>query len=248
MKKKRLIYTFIFVWFLLFSFFISFSNSNSQVEHKIYLPLIIKPNTHFYAQATKYGTFYGVWATIETADPVIREPLFSYSSINIIDNSGKWVETGWIKSSASGCVPKFSWAIQPGIANIIPSPLPTIGVAYQYMIEKISDGNWRIQIMTIDGFVIVSVYIPNPGMNSGIDIQAVGEVDSISKQNDMGVSGILSLKWRDINQIWHYWNGWNFGVRDYPPYSIVGVQPDPNNNVQVSGNNGNPIPPYAPCP
>lgn len=102
--------------------------------------------------------------------------------------------------------------------------------------------------MTTNGVVIVSVDISNPGMNSGIGIQTVGEVHSISIQNNMGVKRILSLKWREVNPSWHYWNGWNFGVRDYPPNAIVGLQPDPNNNVQVSGNNGNPIPPNAPCP
>lgn len=247
MKKKHFLHIFIFGWFLLFSFFILIPNSNSQGEHKIYIPIIMNPKTHYYAQVIKYGTFYGVWATIETANPAIREPFFSYTSINILDNEGKWVETGWVKSSTSGCVPKFSWAIQPGTANIIPSPLPSIGVAYQYKIEKISDGNWRLQIMTTNGVVIYSVDISNPGMNSGVSLQAVGEVDSITKQNDMGVSGILSMKWKEVNPFWYNWDGWSFGVKDYPPYTIVGLQPNPNNNVQVSGNNGNPTPPNAPC-
>ncbi len=64
----------------------------------------------------------------------------------------------------------------------------------------------------------------------------------------MGISGLLSLKWKYSISQWTYWNGWNSGVVDHPPYSIVGIPPDANNNVQISGNNGNPIPPGAPCP
>jgi hypothetical protein len=204
--------------------------------------------SHFYAQATKSGTFYGVWATIETATPKLREQLFSYSSINIIGSSGKWVEAGWIKLQSQGCVPKFSWAIQPGNANIISNPSPTVGVAYQYIIYRISSGNWKLQIANTSGLVLVDINISNPGMNYGTQIQAVGEVDSPNKLNDMGVSGLLSLKWRNSSSIWYYWNGWTKGVEDNPPYHVVGVTGDPNNNVQVYGNNGNPVPPGAPCP
>jgi hypothetical protein len=107
------------------------------------------------------------------------------------------VETGWFKSSTNGCIPKFTWVIQPGNINIIPSPSPTIGIAYQYMIDKVSDGNWRLQILRTDGTVIFSQSISNPGMNYGDLLQAVGEVDSPSKINDLGVSGIISLKWRN---------------------------------------------------
>jgi hypothetical protein len=84
-------------------------------------------------------------------------------------------------------------------------------------------------------------------MNSGDQIQAVGEVMSQTMINDLGISGILSLKWKDAS-IWHTWDGWFHGTIDYPPYQIIGISPDINNNVQVSGNNGNPIPPSAPCP
>ncbi len=84
-------------------------------------------------------------------------------------------------------------------------------------------------------------------MNSGSIIQASGEVQSIRKMNDMGVAGILSLKWKGQNN-WFYWGGWDLGVLDTLPYNIVGVSPDTNNNVQVFGNNGNPIPTDALCP
>ncbi len=203
--------------------------------------------SHFYAQAKKNGTYYGVWATIETADPKIREVYFSYASVNII-NGTKWVETGWVKSSTSGCVPKFSWAIQPGTANIIDSPRPSVGVAYQYQITRNSPGSWKIRIMNTGGLVLWQTDVTNTGLNSGAEIQAVGEVDSANKKNDMGVSGLLSLKWRDSASIWYNWNGWALGVVNNPPYSVVGVTGDPNNNVQVRGNQGTSVPPGAPCP
>ncbi|GEM_PF-5290952 len=209
-----------------------------------------------HAQAYKNGTFYGVEGIIETADPKIREPgaggcaPFSYASINIINtNSGiKWIETGWTKSPASGCVPKFTWAIQPGVANFINDVQPTVGVAYKYRIVKVSDGQWRLRIFTTGGLLLKTVDISNPGLNSGTMLQAVGEVHSPNSQQDMGVSGITSLKWRKSDGTWRPWNGWTKGVEDNPPYHVVAVPSDPNNAVQVYGNNGNPVPPGAPCP
>ncbi len=64
---------------------------------------------------------------------------------------------------------------------------------------------------------------------------------------NMGVSGLLSLKWMDINGQWHPWNGPSSQHVDQP-YNLFPVAPDTNNNIQVSGNNGNPVPPGAPCP
>jgi len=248
MKKKFAFRVFIWGIFLFLNILTSNTKANSQTIYKTFLPIVYKPRSHYYAQVAKSGIFYGVWATIETANPVIREPLFSYASINILDSYGRWVETGWIKGSFTGCVPKFTWAIQPGNANIINSPLPTVGVAYQYRIYKNSNGYWGLTIMRTDGTVIKSVSIYNPSMDYGSSLQAVGEVASVSKINDMGVSGILSLKWRDVNLNWFNWDGWSYGVIDNPPYNIFGIPPNPYNNVQIYGNNGNPIPPGAPCP
>jgi hypothetical protein len=76
---------------------------------RIYLPVVFRPpRDHFYAQGIRQGSnYYGVWANITTADPKIREVLFSYASINIISSDGHWIEVGWIKSPIRGCVPKF---------------------------------------------------------------------------------------------------------------------------------------------
>jgi hypothetical protein len=84
-------------------------------------------------------------------------------------------------------------------------------------------------------------------MSVGSIIQAVGEVDSPNKLNDMGIAGVLSLKYKRADGIWIAWNGWDQAVID-SPYRVVGVPPDSNNNIQISGNNGNPIPTDAPCP
>jgi hypothetical protein len=74
------------------------------------------------------------------------------------------------------------------------------------MIEKISDGNWFLRIMETNGTVIYSTDIENPGMDYGSRIQAVGEVNSPLMLNDMGISGLLSLKWRMANGNWSYWD------------------------------------------
>lgn len=221
-------------------------------EHTLFLPLLSKSEStriRFYAQISKVGTFYGVWGTINTAIPVIREPRFSYSTINIVGPEGHWVETGWIRSSISGCIPKFSWATQEGggIAHIIETPLPTVGVAYWYIIERTSPGNWKLWINRTDGSVLVTVDIPNAGFDYGDRVQAGAEVDSPTRTNDMGVSSIRSLHWMDIGGSWHAWNGWGPGTID-SPYHIDELPPDVDNDVIVYGNNGNPIPPEAPCP
>lgn len=235
--------------------------SNPVGELLVYLPLVEKTiesqQTNFHAQVQKRGVFYGVYAKIFTAAPVIREWFdpqiannFSYASINIVAPNGGWVETGWFKGPfpPSNCIPKFSWATQEGggAAHIIDSPVPTIGMEYQYQIEKISDGYWRLWIMDTNGYVIFQQYISNPGMNSGDVIQAVGEVGSINKINEMGVSTISGLLLKDSIQ-WSSWNGWSTGVVDIP-YNIDGVLPDVDNNVVVYGNNSNPVPPDAACP
>lgn len=216
----------------------------------IFLPIIIKnPPARWYAQAEHFESIiYGVWASIQTPNPVIREPYFSYASINIIAPDGKWIETG-IRKMSPDCVPRFVHAIQPGAeVTVLLSPLPTIGVSYQYKIEKYTDGLWTLYIMQTNGTVIYSTYIANPGMNYGRRIQVSGELNSPRKMNDLGISDVTSLKWKMVNSNWSYWNGWHEGIIDNPPYQVIGILPDVNNNVRLSENNGNPIPPGTPCP
>lgn len=216
---------------------------------RVYLPIIIKPRDHFYVQGINLGnTYYGVWANITTADPKIREELFSYASINIRSINNMWIEAGWIKSPIYGCVPKFLWATQPGIGNPITSPQPVVGHAYGYMIYRVSPGNWKIKILNMSGYVLVEIDVSNPGMDYGLELQGTGEVHSVRKWNDMGVSNISSLLWRRFDGVWQSWGSWSEGIVDDPPYSINGIQYDPNAYIQVSGNQGNPIPTDAPCP
>ncbi len=60
-------------------------SSPQQGSNSLFLPSVLKfqQQTRYYAQVYKQGEFYGVWATIDTPDPAIRELLFSYASINI---------------------------------------------------------------------------------------------------------------------------------------------------------------------
>jgi hypothetical protein len=223
-------------------------NIPSQIP-PLYLPIIMNPQFHYYAQAEHTeSTIYGVWASIKTPDPKIREPIFSYVSINIIAPDGKWVETG-VRKKAYYCVPRFIYAIQPGspVTEFL-SPAPTIGVSYQYKIEKVTDGLWSLTIMELNGIVIVSEFISNGGMNVGTKIQVSGEVSSPAKLNDLGISDVTSLKWKMANGNWSYWNSWDYGVYEPPPYYIENLPPFDFNNVRARGNNGNPVPPSAPCP
>lgn len=215
----------------------------------IFLPIIMNPPARWYAQAEHFESIiYGVWASIQTPNPVIREPYFSYASINIISPDGKWIETG-IRKMSPDCVPRFVHAIQPAEeVTVLLSPLPTIGVSYQYKIEKHTDGLWTLYIMQTNGTVIYSTYIDNLGMNYGTSVQVSGEVNSPAKLNDLGISNVTSLKWKMVNGNWGYWNGWVPGIVNFPPYWVEGIAPDGSNNVCLSGNNGSPVPPNAPCP
>jgi len=215
----------------------------------IFLPIIMNPHSRWYAQVEHFESIiYGVWASIQTPNPAIREPHFSYASINIIASDGKWIETG-IRKMSPDCVPRFVHAIQPGgPVTVLLSPKPTVGTFYQFKIEKYTDGLWTLFIMQTNGTVIYSTYIDNPGMNYGTRIQVSGELNSPFKLNDLGISEVTSLKWKMVNGNWGYWNWWEEGVIENPPYQVVGIPPDINNNVRLSGNNGNPIPPGAPCP
>jgi hypothetical protein len=215
----------------------------------IFLPIVMKPKDRYYAQAEHFESIiFGVWASIQTPNPAIREPYFSYASINIIAPDGKWIETG-VRKMTPDCTPRFVYAKQPGgPVNVLLSPMPNIGVSYQYKIEKFTDGLWTLNIMLTNGTVIYSTYIDNPGMNYGTRIQVSGEVHSPNALNDLGISDVITLKWKLVNGNWSLWNGWARGVDDDPPYRVIGIAPDTNNNVRVSGNNGNPILPGAPCP
>jgi hypothetical protein len=79
-------------------------------------------------------------------------------------------------------------------------------------------------------------------------LQGTGEVHSLNRANDMGISDISSLLWMRQDNIWQPWGSWVVSRVDNPPYWITGNPNDPNAYMRVGGNQGNPVPPDAPCP
>lgn len=163
-------------------------------------------------------------------------------------STNKFVETGILKGPYTQCIPKFSRGIQPGAATPVSSPIPSIGSGYQMAIYRnAASGSWQLWIGDLSGLQLYSVGIPNPGFDSGTRLSAAGETHSPNHLNDMGIAGIRLLKWRDASGNWFSWNGMDF-VRKDRPYQIKESSPYDGNSAQVSGNNGNPVPPNAPCP
>ena len=211
---------------------------------------------YFYAKAQKSGTFQGVSARISTAIPSIKEEEHAYHTINIQNKTmGKYVEVGWIRTPYSNppCQPQFAWATQENNpvtgANVhfVDWPIPTVGVSYDYYIYKKSDGAWWFEVRKTDGtYMIPPMTILNSGFNNGDFIEAGGEIVSLSGTNDLGVSNLKSLSWRDANGNWSSWGG--YLTRINAPLVLAGLNPDANNNIQVYGNQGLAVPPGAPCP
>lgn len=204
-----------------------------------------------YAQWNKFGTYYGVWAIVETADPKIRDGVHQYTTIHVIDTAAyKFVEAGILKGPPTQCIPKFSWAVQPGSANPIPTPVPTIGQAYQIAVYRnlTQNGVWYVWHADLSGTPLMpTITVSNPGFNFGNRISAAGETHSPNHLNDMGIAGLRALKYMDAQGFWYDWNG-NYQLFENRPYRAVPLPPDVLNGLQVSGNNGNPVPPGAPCP
>lgn len=139
------------------------------------------------------------------------------------------------------------WAIQPANQhNYIPNVAPQIGTAYQYFLYRTGAGVWRFQVARLDGVVIVNQVINNAGLDGG-QLAAGGKVLSPAHQNDMGVAGLLSLRYMNDQNQWVPWNG-PFSTLEDRPYHVVEINPYDGNNIQIYGNNGNPVPPGAPCP
>ena len=103
-------------------------------------------------------------------------------------------------------------------------------------------------ILNMSGYVLVNLDVSNPGMDYGVTLQGTGEVHSLNRANDMGISDISSLLWMRQDNIWQPWGSWVVSRVDNPPYWITGNPNDPNAYMRVGGNQGNPVPPDAPCP
>lgn len=222
---------------------------------------------HQYAIAYQDSESYtGVKADIEVAAPILRDCVtggcwssdtLSSAKVAILNGPAenlKWVEMGWTKHAATACAIRHYWAIQPGTPHFVDWPMPMIGQRYEYRIAQDQAGSlWSVTVYHVDssGTRISKDwwnYEVNPSFTVGDEIQAFGET-FYSWANDMGVSGLLDLHWRDTGSDWHGWHGWEEKERgDTPPYTVIGVPPDDDDNIQVYGNQGNPVPPNAACP
>lgn len=218
---------------------------------------------HHYAIAYQDDESYtGVKSDVEVAIPILRDCVgppqdtLSSAKVAVILYGGetRWVELGWTRHATENCQVKHYWAIQQGDPQILDSPLPTIGARYEYRIAQDQANElWSVTIYLVDSNSnrIQKEWEKkdiNPGFTVGNEIQAFGET-FYSQENDMGVSGLLYLNWRDTDEDWHGWHGWeHWPTGDLPPYYVVGVPPDYDDNVQVHGNQGNPVPPDAACP
>lgn len=221
-----------------------------------------------YAAAYQFSgipKYTGAKSDVEVAIPILRDCVeegcpsgdtFSAAAVFVhrFGVPDRWVEAGWARDAGENCQVKHYWAIQPGDPNFIQSPLPWIGYRYEYRVaQDQANGKWSVKIWLVDNNSnrIRKEWEKkdiNPGFTVGHRILAQGET-FYSQENDMEVSGLLYLKWRDTNRKWHGWHGWeHWSTGDLPPYYVVGIPPDDDNNVQVYGNQGNPVPPDAACP
>ncbi len=213
---------------------------------------VLSTTGHFYGQAEKNGNFYGVWAKINaiSPSPKIREPIFYYATMNITDpgNGLKGLETGWIIGANTDCNNVFGYSSSIyGWENKIRSeayPQPTW---YQFILYRVQDTYWRVEVLDNNGVAVVPAKLLDiPGFTVGKRLRVGGEVFSPHRVNDMGLNYFVEMKWMDQNGYWYPWNG--FTQRTTSPYYIYPSPVDPNNSIQVGGNNGLPLAPGSPCP
>ncbi len=204
-----------------------------------------QPLLRDYAIAKKTGTFYGVQGTIDARAPVLREPGFSYVSVNVRDDLLHWVEAGITRDSGT-CDVKFVYATGPdGIGISIDDAVPAFGHAYTFKIFRAGVGVWQLEIRDEGGALVTAPIGITYGMDYGTEIQAAGEVLSLTQVNDLGDARVRELQWFDSDLLPHYWDSWT--QDDGQPYYVEGIAPDTDYNVRVYGNVGNPIPDGSPC-
>lgn len=220
-------------------------------------------SSRFYARGTLYdwkvgSSITGVKGRIEVAHPGLRDPgaLMSSASINIYRDVGgggnplRTYEGGWSRETVLNCDQKLFWATRYGpnpddysIEWIGPAQ---IGATYEFRFAQDQpNGYWSVTVWRVysDGSkqqIFKRTDLSTLRWSSGEAVQCVGEVAETNIQ-DMGVSGLLRLKWRDTDAGWHGWHDRDISYED-PPYHIVRVPFDPGNARQVYGNNGNPGP------
>lgn len=176
----------------------------------------------------KNGAYYGARAQIETADPYIRDGLFSMVRVFAQNQDGghNWfAEAGWYKGLDTGYVPKgraiwngpggYDWRVYQTMA---------IGSKHIYLVMRDSGDNWGFYI---DGTLKTVRYV---GFASTTRVCSGGETSTTL--NAMGVSGCLQNKRKDSDGIWRNY-GSHYNVEDLP-YDVRDIDA---NNWQVSGNN-----------
>ena len=202
------------------------ATTNQNNMYKVAIPYVSPGNPRFYAQVSRLGAFTGVWAKIETASPVIREMVSSYIGLQIIipdpgsPYGKRWVEAGWSRGTNTGCVSKFLWQTDHSSPHFYDNHLPTVGVAYQYIISY-QNGTWNLKIAELNGTVLIDDNIPQTYMTYGTELRAMGEVYSYNKINDMGVSGVLNLKYMDATNTWYDWGSHSVSSRRGGTFEIA---------------------------
>lgn len=190
------------------------------------------------------GSYSGVHGTIEVANPVLRESnATSGAQMAIVNYAGQWFELGWTKqASYYGCDPWLYWAKEPGTPNFLQYVPP--GYAYRLSISVIHDDFawWQVKVIdnqTNQQLHRVGPLATFPSWNRGYLLQANGEVGP-SSINDMGVSGLLNLKYRTYpGSGWYAWFGAQ-GIEDPPRGIYHAVKLGAENDWQVYGGQGLP--------
>lgn len=195
-------------------------------------------NGAFRAKAFMSGSYDGVNGTLEIADPVLRRPPpeFSASQVAIVFPQSQWIEAGWTKDAGIDCNPWLYWATNPGWANRVAPAI--IGRKYRFAIALANQTYylWRVRITDDNTNQVIFLkedITTSVRFTKGIQIQANGEV-GITDTPDMGISGLLNLKYRlKPGPDWPFWDATS--TRADNPYRIAAIT---MYSFQVSGNQG----------
>lgn len=193
------------------------------------------------------ASYSGVSGTIETAEPVLRESSAS-SAVQIVVTGplSQWIELGWTKQASHyNCDVFFYFATQEGNGSPMFLGYPANNGGnrrYRMTIALVDEywGWWRVKIVDDSTNQLVAnwepITTPSRWNRSGM-LQANGEVGR-QNINDLGVSGMLDLKYRiNPGSGWPLWD-WA-GLPDVDvPYLRVAI--DAPESWQVSGNQGQP--------
>lgn len=171
------------------------------------------------------GGYYGVSASLETANPQVRDGGFSAEAV-WIGESAKYIELGWRKESWMG-EPQYYYGFWDG-GGWFSGPhwlgTPGVGSTHRYRIERSSGDAWDLYI---DDQRKATVYLSMAGSL----LDAGGEV--FSGSNAIGISGHLSLRYRTSSGCWWDYNGWHDEKVD-PGYYLARLSSTAH---QTGGNN-----------